>query len=224
MHTKYGMCRFFRKSTKTAPFHVTFYARAGRLPLHSPKNSGINMAETILLGVFLMSDEAAKAAPKRFLVSWDQFHRDCKALAWRLVESDIAWKGIIAITRGGLIPAGIVARELEIKTVETIGVSSYDDKVQRDLNIIKHIDAALVGDGEGWLVIDDLVDTGNTAKLIRHILPKAHLATVYAKPAGEPLVDTYVTWVSQDTWIYFPWDVDIQPTDPIASTRKPAGQ
>jgi xanthine phosphoribosyltransferase len=167
-----------------------------------------------------MSDNAPKAAPKRFLVSWDQFHRDCKALAWRLVEKRDDWNGIIAITRGGLIPAGIVARELEIKTIETIGVSSYDDQVQRDVHVLKNIDDTLVGKGEGWLVIDDLVDSGNTAKLLRQMLPDAHVATVYAKPAGEPLVDTYVTWVSQDTWIYFPWDVDIQPTDPIASTRK----
>lgn len=167
-----------------------------------------------------MSDAAAKTAPKRFLVSWDQFHRDCKALAWRLVEKRDDWRGIIAITRGGLIPAGIVARELEIKTIETIGVSSYDDQVQREVHILKDINKDLVGNGEGWLVIDDLVDSGNTAKLLRQMLPNAHIATVYAKPAGEPLVETYVTWVSQDTWIYFPWDVDIQPTDPIAATRK----
>jgi len=154
---------------------------------------------------------------RRFLVSWDQFHRDCKALAWRLVEKRDNWKGIVAITRGGLIPAGIVARELEIKTVETIGISSYDDKTQRSAKVLKNIDEALVGDGEGWLVIDDLVDSGNTAKMIRKMLPKSHIATVYAKPAGEPLADTYVTWVSQDTWIYFPWDIDIQPIDPIAS-------
>jgi xanthine phosphoribosyltransferase len=162
------------------------------------------------------------ADSKRFLVSWDQFHRDSKALAWRLVEKRDVWKGIIAITRGGLIPAGIIARELEILPIETIGISSYDDQTQHSVKIIKNIDAKFVGDGDGWLVIDDLVDTGNTAKLIRKMLPKAHIATVYAKPSGEPLVDTYVTWVSQDTWIYFPWDVDIQPMDPIASVRKQA--
>ena len=160
------------------------------------------------------------SAPKRFLVSWDQFHRDSKALAWRLVEKRDAWKGIIAVTRGGLIPAGIVARELEIKLVETIGISSYSGQKQQQINIIKNIDEKLVGDGEGWLAIDDLVDSGATAKALRKILPKVHLATVYAKPAGEPLVDTYVTWVSQDTWIYFPWDIDIQPIEPIASVRK----
>ncbi len=165
-----------------------------------------------------MSDSSS--SPKRFLVSWDQFHRDCKALAWRLVDKNPHWKGIIAITRGGMIPAGIVARELEIKLVETVGVSSYDDKTQRQANIIKSFNANIVGDGDGWLVIDDLVDSGNTAKILRNMLPKAHIATVYAKPTGEPLADTYVTWVSQDTWIYFPWDIDIQPMDPIASVRK----
>jgi xanthine phosphoribosyltransferase len=163
---------------------------------------------------------AESTASKRFLVSWDQFHRDCKALAWRLVEKQDEWAGIIGITRGGLIPAGIVARELDIKVIETIGISSYDDKSQREVKILKTVNTEMIGDGKNWLVIDDLVDTGNTAKIIRQTLPKAHFATVYAKPAGEPLVDTYVTWVSQDTWIYFPWDVDIQPTDPIVAERK----
>lgn len=162
----------------------------------------------------------ASTAPKRFIVTWDQFHRDCKALAWRLLEKREEWKGIVAITRGGLIPAGIIARELEIKLIETVCISSYDDQTQRAAKILKNMDAGLIGDGDGWLVIDDLVDTGATAKMIRHATPKAHLATVYAKPAGEPLVDTYVTWVSQDTWIYFPWDVDAQPTEPIVASRK----
>jgi xanthine phosphoribosyltransferase len=158
---------------------------------------------------------------KRFLVSWDQFHRDSRALAWRLLEKKKAWKGIIAITRGGMIPAGIIARELDIRMVDTVGISSYDDKKQRKAKIVKNINTALVGKGEGWLVIDDLADTGNTAKIMRKMLPKAVIATVYAKPKGESTVNTYVTLVSQGTWIYFPWDVDMQPADPIASARKP---
>ena len=159
-------------------------------------------------------------SPKRFIVSWDRFHSDSKALAWRLVEKQGGWKGIIAITRGGLIPAGIIARELDIKIVETIGVSSYDDQTQREAHILKNINTALVGDGAGWLVIDDLVDSGNTAKLLRDMVPAAHIAAVYAKPKGEPLVDTYITLVSQDTWIFFPWDVDFEPVAPIADQRK----
>ena len=51
---------------------------------------------------------------------------------------------------------------------------------------------------------------------MRDLLPKAHFATVYAKPAGRPLVDTFITEVSQDTWILFPWDIEPQFIQPIA--------
>ena len=61
-----------------------------------------------------------------------------------------------------------------------------------------------------------LVDTGATAKLVREMLPKAHFATVYAKPLGRPMVDTFITEVSQDTWIYFPWDMGLAFQPPIA--------
>jgi xanthine phosphoribosyltransferase len=71
------------------------------------------------------------------------------------------------------------------------------------------------------LLLDDLVDTGTTARVVRALLPKAHFATVYAKPAGKPMVDTFITEVSQDTWILFPWDTEPQFIAPIAKT---AGQ
>ena len=145
-------------------------------------------------------------------VSWEQLHRDAKALAWRRAEIQ-PWQRIVAITRGGLVPAAIVSRELEVRLVDTICVSSYDHQAQGDLTILKTIE----GDGENTLIVDDLVDTGKTAKVVRDMLPKAHLATVYAKPAGRPLVDTFVTEVSQDTWIHFPWDLELQFVKPIAA-------
>ena len=115
---------------------------------------------------------------KLYPVTWDQLHRDAKALAWRLLEQG-PFKGIIGVARGGLVPAAIVARELNIR------------------------------------LVDDLVDTGNTATIIRNMLPKAHFATLYSKPAGKPLVDTFITEVSQDTWILFPWDSEVQYTAPL---------
>ncbi|MFL1460782.1 xanthine phosphoribosyltransferase [Roseococcus sp. DSY-14] len=152
-------------------------------------------------------------AQRYYTVSWDQLHRDAKALAWRLVEKG-PWKGVVAITRGGLIPAAIVARELESRIIETVSVVTYDEEVKGDPRVVKAPAAA--GDGEGWLLLDDLVDTGTTAKVVRAMLPKAHFATVYAKPAGKPLVDTFITEVSQDTWILFPWDTEQQFVAPIA--------
>ena len=151
---------------------------------------------------------------KEFPVSWEELHRHSKALAWRLLEL-APWTGIVAITRGGLVPAAIVARELDVRLVDTICVASYDHQTQGRAQVLKGIP----GDGAGLLIIDDLVDTGATARVVREMLPQAHFATVYAKPAGRPLVDTFVTEVSQDTWILFPWDIEPQFAPPIAARR-----
>lgn len=156
---------------------------------------------------------------KKFPVSWDQFHRDCRALAWRLNEAG-PFHAMVCVTRGGLVPAAIVARELGLRVIETVCISSYDvDNKRGTLRVLKGISADVVSDGgKGVLVIDDLVDTGATARLVRDMLPEAHFATVYAKPAGRPLVDTYITEVSQDTWIYFPWDTGLAFQPPISKT------
>ncbi len=161
-----------------------------------------------------MTMATAPLHTKTFPVSWDELHRHARALAWRLVELG-PWRAIVAVTRGGLVPAAIVARELDVRLVDTVCIASYDDRTQGKVTVLKPI----AGDGEGYLIIDDLVDTGVTARAVREMLPRAHFATVYAKPAGRPLVDTYVTEVSQDTWILFPWDIEPQFAPPIAAVR-----
>ncbi|MFV0334105.1 MAG: xanthine phosphoribosyltransferase [Tropicimonas sp.] len=159
---------------------------------------------------------------KGFHISWDQIHRDSRALAWRLdgqgpLEGG-AWKAIVAITRGGMAPAMIIARELDVRTVDTISVKSYNDQKQQEAVVLKAPDAALMGDGTGILIIDDLVDSGRTLELVRELYPNAHLATVYAKPKGRPMVHTFITEVSQDTWIFFPWDMALQYVEPYRAT------
>ncbi len=161
---------------------------------------------------------------RAFPVTWDQFHRDSKALAWRLIgigEAKGGWNAIVSITRGGLVPAAIIARELGIRKIETVCIASYHEyKDQGELVVLKQISEKLVnetgGKGDGILVIDDLTDTGATAKKVREMLPNAHIATVYAKPSGVPFADTFVTEVSQDTWIYFPWDMEMAYVEPIS--------
>jgi len=155
---------------------------------------------------------------KIFPVSWDQFHRDARALAWRLHEAG-PFEAVVCITRGGLVPAAIVARELNVRLIETVCIASYQNyKNEGELKVIKGVGAevaALAKQGKGVLIVDDLVDTGKTARMVRELLPKAHFATVYAKPMGRPLVDTFITEVSQDTWIYFPWDTGLAFQPPI---------
>ena len=159
-----------------------------------------------------------KLPDKTFPVSWAEFHRDARALAWRL-NGVGPFQAIVAVTRGGLVPAAIIARELDIRVIETVCVTSYNLAEQGELRLLKNVADAIVsidgGEGRGVLIVDDLVDTGKTAKVVRDILPKAHFATVYAKPMGLPLVDTFITEVSQDTWIFFPWDTGLSFQPPI---------
>jgi xanthine phosphoribosyltransferase len=162
---------------------------------------------------------ASNDAPARnFPVSWDEFHRDARALAWRLAAAG-PFESIVAVTRGGLVPAAIVARELGIRLIETVCVASYSHQSQGEIKILKTVAEEVVkksgGDGKGVLIVDDLVDTGKTARVVRDLMPKAHFATVYAKPMGRPLVDTFITEVSQDTWIFFPWDTGLAFRPPI---------
>jgi xanthine phosphoribosyltransferase len=152
--------------------------------------------------------------PRDFPVSWEELHRNARALAWRLLELG-PFEAIVAVTRGGLVPAAIVARELDVRLVDTVCIASYEHKDHGDTKILKPVE----GDGAGCLIVDDLVDTGRTARIVRKMLPEAHFATVYAKPAGRPLVDTFVTEVSQDTWILFPWDVELAYAEPISGGR-----
>jgi xanthine phosphoribosyltransferase len=151
----------------------------------------------------------AVPGPRQSLsLSWEELQRDAQALAQRLLELG-PWRGIVSVTRGGLAPTAIVARALDIRLIETVCVIGYDpdeyNPRQADETIVIK-PPTHAGDGEGWLIVDDLVDTGRTVRILRQLLPKAHFAAIYAKPLGRPLVDTYVTEVSQDIWIYFPWE------------------
>jgi xanthine phosphoribosyltransferase len=153
-----------------------------------------------------------------YTVTWDQLHRDGKALAWRLMGGG-PWRGIVAVTRGGLIPAAIIARELDCRLVESVSVASYEEEEKGTPVVVKPPPAA--GDGSGFLVIDDLVDTGGTLRMVRTLLPQAHYACIYAKPAGRDAVDTFITEVSQDTWILFPWDTEPQFVAPLVKRSGP---
>ena len=156
------------------------------------------------------------SAQKSFPVTWDQFHRDSRALAWRLTGEG-PFEACVAITRGGLVPAAVVARELGIRVIETVCIASYDYEKQGELQVLKRVGEAIAGTdgGRQVLIVDDLVDTGATARVVRAMIPEAHFATVYAKPLGKPLVDTFITEVLQDTWIYFPWDLGLAFTPPL---------
>ena len=140
------------------------------------------------------------------VVTWEDVHRDTRALVNRLTSYG-PWTGIVSIARGGLVPAAIIAREMNIRRVDTLCIATYDDRTKGSVDILKTPEAAIAVKGTGWLVVDDLADTGETLRAARTFLPNAHFATIYAKPDGLALVDTFVHQVPQTTWIVFPWDL-----------------
>jgi xanthine phosphoribosyltransferase len=137
-------------------------------------------------------------------ISWDQIQQDAALLAKKL-SAQGQWQGIVAVARGGLVPAALVARALGIRTIETVSAATYDGDRIGEPELLKFPSAA--GDGAGWLVIDDLVDTGTTMRIVRGILPKAYVGVLYAKPTGKPLADAFVREFPQGSWIDFPWEM-----------------
>lgn len=150
---------------------------------------------------------------EKYIVTWDMFQMHARKLSERLLPAS-QWKGIIAVSRGGLFPAAVLARELNLRHVDTVCIASYDHDKQGDLTVLHA--AEVENGGEGFIVVDDLVDTGNTAKAIRALYPNAKFVSVFAKPAGRPLVDEYVIDIPQDTWIEQPWDMGICFVPPLA--------
>ena len=137
-------------------------------------------------------------------IGWEDFHNHAKLLAQKLKEVR-EFDKIIAISRGGLLPAGIISYELDIRNTQAINISCYDGNRQReDEDIIIKADVGEVN--EKTLIIDDLSDTGKTFQLVRQMFPKAYLASVYAKPTGARYVDLYGMAIP-DKWLVFPWDI-----------------
>ena len=137
-------------------------------------------------------------------ISWEDLHFHTKVLAQK-IKATGEYDKIIAISRGGLIPAAIISYELDIRNTQAINISSYDGERPRSSeDIVIKADVGPVN--EKTLIIDDLSDTGRTFRLVRQMFPKAKLAAVYAKPTGVKDVEIYGA-DAPDKWLIFPWDI-----------------
>lgn len=143
-------------------------------------------------------------------ISWQEIHILAKKLSRNLKKSGKEWSRIVAITRGGMVPACLVAYNLDIRVVEAISIKSYDFQTQSEAVLLSVPDD--LGTGQGCLIIDDLSDTGKTFKFLREKFPEATFACLHVKPEGKSQADYFVEEVTQDTWIYLPWeDQDFPP-------------
>ena len=147
-----------------------------------------------------MAEQGPLSLPQKpFPVAWEQFHRDCRALAWRLSDAG-PFAAIVCITRGGLVPAAIVARELGIRVIETVCVASYEHVSQGELKVLKTVAPEIValggGGGKGVLVVDDLLEAiakfDGTVQTLGLGIADAEREEALARAAGQHGVDRIV--------------------------------
>ena len=142
---------------------------------------------------------------EKIYISWDDFHQDVKNLVTKIREKG-DFNRIIAVCRGGLIPAGILSYELDIRQCDSIKIQSYDHYQSREDGSIS-VENNLQDIDEKTLIVDDLSDSGRTFQIVQKLFPKAVRACVYCKPRGENVTDIFSRSLP-DRWIVFPWDVD----------------
>ena len=137
-------------------------------------------------------------------ISFETYANDAIKLADMIKKTGRTFKSIIVITRGGLFPATILSAQLNIKKIDTFCLASYSNKVGGEIQELKKP----VIDLKDALFVDDLSDSGNTARYVKHVYPDAFFGCVYVKEKGKDYPDLYVKEFPQDTWLVQPWEID----------------
>ncbi|MCK4319791.1 phosphoribosyltransferase [Candidatus Micrarchaeota archaeon] len=145
---------------------------------------------------------------KEFL-TWEEIDNICRSMAGR-IKKEFKPECIVAIARGGLVPARIIADEMEISRIYTIQIKSYEqNKMAKKPELI----VPLIIDirGKKILLIDDVSDRGDSLELaVKHIKERnpaeLRVATLHMKPHSVFLPDYYAE--KTDKWIIYPWGIN----------------
>ena len=133
--------------------------------------------------------------------TYEEMHDKAIKLGHLIKSKNINFDKMVVVSRGGFVPAAVVAYTLGIQDVDIVSIQSY---IHREAG--KAIVHRAPKTDEIVLVIDDIVEKGGTAKALKEYMPNMHLAVIYAKPRGLPLANTDVEEITQETWPVFPWD------------------
>jgi len=134
-------------------------------------------------------------------ISWKKFEIDIKKLIKLIPER--RFTKILAISKGGLIPAYYIAKYLNIKYIKTFCVSSYNNENEKKKLRILHLQEEK-DIRKNWLIIDDLVDSGETLELAKRFYPFSKTAVLYSKKHSSIKADYCLK--EMDGWIVFPWE------------------
>lgn len=140
-------------------------------------------------------------------ITWEEIKQLSDTLANKIKShcQDLETATIVAVSRGGLIPAQLIAYKLNIRDVRIMKLISYNSDNSQDK--IKDISTDRLFDGDNVYVIDDLADSGQTITYIRQNFPNANICTLLTKDCCNATPDICIKkGIKGNTWIVFPWD------------------
>lgn len=159
-------------------------------------------------------------AEDRENLTWQGFGDACRQIAEQIADSGWMPDLIVAIARGGMLPAGAISYALGVKANGAINVEFYTGvgKTMLEPEILEpYMDISSL-EGKRVLIVDDVADSGKTLKLIMDLIAKeglsmgsdsakvdARSATIYLKPTS--IIKPDYVFKQTDKWINFPWSV-----------------
>lgn len=147
------------------------------------------------------------------VLDWKAFHDSVDRLA---NEMRWQWKvekpKLVAISRGGLIPATILSHALGVPIYHVITAKSYVGAKHTGQTLIQEAAAIPQKAVKDCIFVDDILDTGGTFTQILSKYSDAKFVTPVAKTAGlfmhkDKLLVQPALFVSDDTWVKFPWEI-----------------
>lgn len=195
--------------------------RAGSTQAASMRAGSTQAASTQIPGAQAAgAQEASTQAEDRENLTWQGFGDACRQIAEQIADSGWMPDLIVAIARGGMLPAGAISYALGVKANGAINVEFYTGvgKTMLEPEILEpYMDISSL-EGKRVLIVDDVADSGKTLKLIMDLIAKeglsmgsgtakvdARSATIYLKPTS--VIKPDYVFKQTDKWINFPWSV-----------------
>lgn len=148
----------------------------------------------------------------REVLTWDGFGVATRELSRQIVSEGFAPEVVVAIARGGLLPAGAIAYGLGAKNCGALNVEFYTGigTVLDNPEVLPPmLDVAYLR-GRRVLLVDDVADSGRTLQLAVELLrgegADVRSVTIYTKPST--VIEPDFAWKATGQWIDFPWSAD----------------
>jgi len=149
-------------------------------------------------------------------VSWDDYHKCIEKLCLQVYESGWEFNQILCLARGGVRPGDIMSRVFNVP-LAILSTSSYRadaGTVQGDLDIASHITNTGAGLSGPLLLVDDLLDSGETVRrVLEHIktqftdVTEVRVAVLWHKACSSVSPDYAVEYLPKNPWIHQPFEI-----------------